>query len=246
LNGKHELNRRASPTRLCSRAKAAPAAAEAAAKVAAAAEAAAQVAAAAEAAAQVAAATEAAAKVAAAAEAAAKVAAAAEAAAKVAAAAEAAAKVAAAAAAEDARAAAARSTQDAEEDAEEERQIAAKKAKRIAERVVRDNEAKKPKAASPSKAPPTDPRRGAPGNSKAQPFVLPATSPQVKNAVDSLLTQLKGYAAARQVTAVPWANKAQLPDRALANVRTSVPTTASPRASFQNVEDFAEEDEYEC
>jgi hypothetical protein len=111
---------------------------------------------------------------------------------------------------------------------------------------VRDNEAKKPKAASPLKAPPTDPRRGAPANSKALPFVLPAASPQVKNAVGSLLTQLKGYAAARQETAVPWANKAKLPDRALANVRTSVPTTASPRAPFQHVEDFAVEDEYEC
>jgi hypothetical protein len=84
---------------------------------------------------------------------------------------------------------------------------------------VRDNEAKKPKAAPPS-------------NSKALPLVLPAASPQVKNAVGSLLTQLKGYAAARQDTAVPWANKAELPDRALAHVRTSVPTTASPDAEL--------------
>jgi hypothetical protein len=189
-----------------------------------------------------------AAKVAAAAEAAAKMAAAAEAAAKVAAAAEAAAAEAAAAeavaaAAEDARAAAAWSTQDAEEDAAlavEERQIAAKKAKRIADRVVRDNEAKKPKAASSSNAPPADPRRGAPGNSKALPLVFPAASPQVKNAVGSFQTQLKGYAAARQDTAVPWANKAKLPDRALAHVRTSdltltlalsLPSTALPTPS---------------
>jgi hypothetical protein len=201
---------------------------------------AAKVAAAAEAAAKMAAAAEAAAKVAAAAEAAAAEAAAAEA---VAAAAEAAAAEAVAAAAEDALAAAAWSTQDAEEDAAlavEERQIAAKKAKRIADRVVRDNEAKKPKAASSSNAPPADPRRGAPGNSKALPLVFPAASPQVKNAVGSFQTQLKGYAAARQDTAVPWANKAKLPDRALAHVRTSdltltlalsLPSTALPTPS---------------
>ena len=104
---------------------------------------------------------------------------------------------------------------------------------------MRDNEAKKPKAASSSNAPPADPRRGAPGNSKALPLVFPAASPQVKNAVGSFQTQLKGYAAARQDTAVPWSNKAKLPDRALAHVRTSVPTTASPRAPLQHVEDFA-------
>jgi hypothetical protein len=98
---------------------------------------------------------------------------------------------------------------------------------------VRDNEAKKPKAAPPS-------------NSKALPLVLPAASPQVKHAVGSLLTQLKGYAAARQDTAVPWANKAELPDRALAHVRTSVPATASPRAPLSRVEDLAVEDECEC
>jgi hypothetical protein len=212
---------------------------------------AAKVAAAAEAAAKMAAAAEAAAKVAAAAEAAAAEAAAAEA---VAAAAEAAAAEAVAAAAEDARAAAAWSTQDAEEDAAlavEERQIAAKKAKRIADRVVRDNEAKKPKAASSSNAPPADPRRGAPGNSKALPLVFPAASPQVKNAVSSFQTQLKGYAAARQDTAVPWAKKAKLPDCALAHVRTSdltltlalsLPSTAlsTPSSAARGVGSYTE------